>query len=438
MTIEPGSVVVEGLSKRYALYERPWHRLVDWLAEGHSRYRQEVWPLRDLSFRVRRGESVGIIGLNGAGKSTLLKLLAGVLTPSAGRAEVGGSALALLELGAGFHPELSGRENVRNLGRLLDFPKGYAEARMAEILAFADIGAFIDDPVRIYSSGMLIRLAFATYLFFAPDVLIVDEALAVGDIFFQQKCYGAMRERIRRGTTLLFVSHDMGAVRAMCSRAILLKAGSIDFDGSTDAAIGRYIVETGRALEPDAPPTFQAREPALAAEPAAAALLREGSLIAPAPRGDAPSFEIAAVRFVDAAGAACRRVPALGRLAIEALLLVRERVERPNLGFELYDSAGGLVFSTSFLHLGRPLPPLAAGSSAIVRFKLQFAVRPGLYTLAMDSGELAGAPHPNMAFVRDRRNGLGPIEVTAGEGLLPFTGAVRLPCEVTIESVTAG
>lgn len=436
MTIEPGSVVVEGLSKCYALYEQPWHRLVDWLVGSRSHYRQEIWPLRDLSFRVRRGESIGIIGLNGAGKSTLLKLLAGVLTPSAGRAEVGGSVLALLELGAGFHPELSGRENVRNLARLLDFPKGYAEARMADILAFADIGAFVDDPVRIYSSGMMIRLAFATYLFFAPDVLIVDEALAVGDIFFQQKCYGAMRESIRRGTTLLFVSHDLGAVRAMCSRAILLKAGSIDFDGSTDAAIGRYIVDSGRALEPRTTAAVLARECPLVADPAATALIRAGSLIADAPRSEAPAFEIAAVRLVDAAGAACRRVPVLGRLAIEALLLVRERVERPNVGFELYDSAGGLVFSTSFLHLGRPLPMLAAGSSAIVRFSLQFSVRPGVYTLAMDSGELAGAPHPNMAFVRDRRNGLGPIEVTAGAVPLPFTGAVRLPCEVTIESVT--
>ena len=436
MTIEPGSVVVEGLSKRYALYEQPWHRLVDWLAGPRSRYRQEIWPLRDLSFRVRRGESIGIIGLNGAGKTTLLKLLAGVLTPSAGRAEVGGSVLALLELGAGFHPELSGRENVRNLARLLDFPKGYAEARMADILAFADIGAFIDDPVRIYSSGMMIRLAFATYLFFAPDVLIVDEALAVGDIFFQQKCYGAMRESIRRGTTLLFVSHDLGAVRAMCSRAILLKAGSIDFDGSTDAAIGRYIVESGRALEPGTTAAVAERQRPLVADPAAATLIRRGSLIADAPRGEAPAFEIEAVRLVDTAGAACRRVPALGRLAIEALLLVRERVERPNVGFELYDSAGGLVFSTSFLHLGRPLPTLAAGSSAIVRFSLQFSVRPGVYTLAMDSGELAGAPHPNMAFVRDRLNGLGPIEVTAGEAPLPFTGAVRLPCEATVESVT--
>jgi len=435
MTAGPGAVVVEGLSKCYALYEQPWHRLADWLSGGRSRYRQEIWPLREVSFRVRRGESVGIIGLNGAGKTTLLKLLAGVLTPSAGRAEIGGSTLALLELGAGFHPELSGRENVRNLARLLDFPAGYAEARMADILAFAEIGPFIDDPFKIYSSGMMIRLAFATYLFFAPDVLIVDEALAVGDIFFQQKCYGAMRETVGRGTTLLFVSHDMAAVRAMCSRAILLRDGAIDFDGSTDEAIGRYIVETGRTLEPAATARTPAPARVMVADAAAAERLRAHSLIPRGKRLGASSFEIAAVRLVDSSGEDCRRIPALGRLVIEALVVVRERVERPNVGFELYDSAGGLVFSTSFIHLGRPLPPLEAGSSAIVRFTLQFAVRPGHYTLSMNSGELAGTPDPNMAFVRDRHDGLGPIEVTEGEAPLPFTGAVRIPCEVTVDLV---
>ncbi len=384
---------------------------------------------------MARGESVGIIGLNGAGKSTLLKLLAGVLRPSAGRAAVGGSALALLELGAGFHPELSGRENVRNLAALLDFPAGYAEERMADILEFAGIGDFSDSPLKVYSSGMAIRLAFATYLYFSPDVLIVDEALAVGDIFFQQQCYEAMRARVARGTTLLFVSHDMAAVRAMCSRVLVLSGGRLDFDGTTDEAIGRYIVESGRALEPEAPPRPPGAGLQLKAEAGAAARLMAHSLIAGRVPGGEPSFEIAAVRLADAAGEDCLGFAVFDRLVIEALVLARESMLKPNVGFELHDETGALVFSTSFLHLGRPLPPLAAGSSAVLRFELRLAVRPGRYAISILCGELEGTPHANMAFVRDRHDGLGPLEVAARGAALPFTGAVQLACEVTVEAV---
>jgi lipopolysaccharide transport system ATP-binding protein len=435
MMLEVGAVAVETLSKCFPYYEHPWHRLADWLSRGRSRYRQEIWPLRAVSFRVGRGESVGIVGLNGAGKSTLLKLLAGVLAPTAGHAEAGGKVLALLELGAGFNPELSGRANVYNLARLLDFPEGYAQRRIGDIEAFADIGDFIDSPFKTFSSGMMIRLAFATYLFFEPDVLIVDEALAVGDIFFQQKCYGAMREAIGRGTTLLFVSHDMAAVRAMCGRVILLKDGRIDFDGGTDEGIGRYTVETGRALEAAPPARAIVEDAPVLADPQAAARLMAHSLLAGRARAQASSFEIAAVRLLDATGRDCRRFAVLDWLVIEALVLACETQVRPNVGFELYDDAGALIFSTSFLHLERPLRRLPAGSSAILRLKVRLSVRPGIYSVSMDSGELEGAPHANMAFVRDRHDGLGPIEVMAPGRPLPFSGAVQIPCEASAVAI---
>ncbi|WP_165924782.1 ABC transporter ATP-binding protein [Lysobacter sp. N42] len=206
--------------------------------------------LQDVSFTLPRGEALGIIGLNGSGKSTLLQIVAGVLAPSSGHVEVDGRVAALLELGSGFNPELSGRENIYINAAILGLPRARIDAVLEDIIAFADIGDYVDEPVKTYSSGMVVRLAFAVQVHTEPDILIVDEALAVGDAAFQAKAMAKMEEILGRGTTLLFVGHDLNAVKAFCHRAMLLERGRIVTEGLPDEVITEYLLRIHRkALE---------------------------------------------------------------------------------------------------------------------------------------------------------------------------------------------
>ena len=204
-----------------------------------------MWALQDINFEVNRGESMAIIGRNGSGKSTLLEIISQTLTPTTGSAQITGRVAALLELGSGFKPDYTGHENVYLNGLLLGLNRAQIEQRYDDILAFADIGDVLDRPVKTYSSGMLVRLAFAVQVALEPDILIVDEALSVGDYFFQQKCFGRLRKMRENGLTLLFVSHDMGSVRDLCSRAVYLQQGRLQFLGDSKFAIQRYLNETG-------------------------------------------------------------------------------------------------------------------------------------------------------------------------------------------------
>ena len=208
---------------------------------------QDFTALQELSFEVRRGESVGIIGRNGSGKSTLLQIIAGTLRPSTGHVEAYGRIAALLELGSGFNPEYTGRENIYLNASILGLTKAETNEKFDDIAGFADIGQFLDQPVKTYSSGMVLRLAFAVSINVDPDILIVDEALAVGDVFFTQKCFQRLREIIDAGTTFLFVSHSMAAVQNLCERALLLKEGQAIFEGPPEEAASRYyaIVSAG-------------------------------------------------------------------------------------------------------------------------------------------------------------------------------------------------
>jgi lipopolysaccharide transport system ATP-binding protein len=202
---------------------------------------EEIWALKDINLEIKRGEAVAIIGRNGGGKSTLLEILTGTLIPTTGTVKVNGRISALLELGSGFNPEYSGRDNVILNGLLLGLTKDEILDRFSEIEAFAEIGSAIDHPVKTYSSGMMMRLAFAVQVLCDPDILIIDEALSVGDFFFQQKCFNHIRGLCVRGVTLLFVSHDMGTVRDLCSRGIFLNKGYIRFDGGQTEAIRSYL-----------------------------------------------------------------------------------------------------------------------------------------------------------------------------------------------------
>jgi lipopolysaccharide transport system ATP-binding protein len=242
------AISVRNVSKMYPLYADPRDRLKQSLyyalpgfLRGQPRqFYREFWALRDISFEVKKGEALGIIGKNGSGKSTLLQIIAGTLAPTTGEVQVKGRVAALLELGSGFDFEFTGRENVYLNGSILGFGREEMDSLFDEITAFADIGEFMDQPVKLYSSGMFVRLAFAVQACVNPDVLIVDEALAVGDIFFQQKCHARIEKLLDKGTSVILVTHDMGAVQMYCQQALLLDKGQILFKGGSLKAIQMY------------------------------------------------------------------------------------------------------------------------------------------------------------------------------------------------------
>lgn len=228
------------LSKTYKLFKEPVDRLKEALHPFRKKYHTDFHALSDVTFDVYKGETLGIIGKNGAGKSTLLKILTGVLTPSSGTYSVRGRISSLLELGTGFNPELSGIENVFFNGMLLNIPREELEHKLSSILAFADIGEFIEQPVKVYSSGMFARLAFAVAFHVDPDILIVDEALSVGDMAFQKKCFDKFHEIRSKGSTILFVSHDPFQVKGYCQRALYLKNGKVVIFGNSSDVVDAY------------------------------------------------------------------------------------------------------------------------------------------------------------------------------------------------------
>lgn len=234
------AISVEDLTKTYRIFGHPGDRIKQALTLGRMRFHTEFTALQDVSFQVKKGETVGIIGRNGSGKSTLLQLVCGILKPTSGKVEVNGRVSALLELGSGFNPEFTGRENVYFQGALTGLSHVQMQDRFDEIVRFADIGEFIDQPVRTYSSGMFVRLAFAVAVYVEPDILIIDEALAVGDALFQKRCHARIRQMQKNGLTVVLVSHDHELVRNLTSRALLLAEGKPLFWGNTREATYRY------------------------------------------------------------------------------------------------------------------------------------------------------------------------------------------------------
>lgn len=232
---------VKNLSKCYHIYDKPRDRLLQSLFRGKKQFYREFWALNEISFEVGQGETVGIVGRNGSGKSTLLRMIAGTLTPTGGDLMVNGRVAALLELGAGFNPEFTGRENIFMNAAILGFTREEIEQRYQAIAAFADIGDFIEQPVKVYSSGMVMRLAFAVQAHVEPEILIVDEALAVGDVNFQHKCMQRMKQLLECGTTVLFVSHALSDVKRLCQRALWLESGCARFFGEAGLAVEQYL-----------------------------------------------------------------------------------------------------------------------------------------------------------------------------------------------------
>jgi ABC-type polysaccharide/polyol phosphate transport system ATPase subunit len=316
--IHPGEIAVDHASRRFKVYPREARRLKDLVVARGRTKSHDVVALRDVSFDVAPGSAVGLVGRNGSGKTTLLRLLSGIIKPTDGSVAVGGRVGSLLELGAGFHPDLTGRENVFLNGSIHGLKRAYIREQLDEIVAFAGLEEFIDLPVRTYSSGMYMRLGFAIAAHIDADVLLLDEVFAVGDEQFQRKCFGKIFEFKQRGGTIVFVSHDASAVERLCDRAILLRDGRVEFDGPTHDAIVRYR----RLLAGE-------RDP----EERGAGLKEWGS-------GDA---RIAEVAVVGADGESRTQFLAGEPLTLRLRVVAERPLAPPRLSYELRDSSGLLL-----------------------------------------------------------------------------------------------
>ena len=316
--MRPGGIRAERVSRRFRVYARPVRTLKELFVARGRPQGTDVWALRDVSFAVEPGEAVGLIGRNGSGKTTLLRLIAGIIRPTSGHLSVGGRVGSLLELGAGFHPDFTGRENVYLNGSIHGLKRSYIREQMDEIVAFAELERFIDMPVRTYSSGMYMRLGFAIAAHFQADVLLLDEVFAVGDEAFQRKCFAKIFEFKQRGGTILFVSHDAAAVERLCERAVLLREGRVEFDGHTHDAIRQYH----RLLAAEHDP-----------EERRAGLREWGS-------GEARIVE---ATLVGADGEPRRQFLAGEPLSVRLRLVSERPLPPPRISYELRDEAGLLV-----------------------------------------------------------------------------------------------
>jgi lipopolysaccharide transport system ATP-binding protein len=331
---------IEKVSKQYRIYERPGDRLKESLTRGLLRRHKEFWALRDVDFEIESGTTVGIVGPNGCGKSTLLQIISGTLAPTHGDVWHEGRIAALLELGAGFDPEFTGVENVYMNASLLGLSRRETDALFPAIERFAEIGPFLYQPVKTYSSGMYVRLAFAIAASVEPDILIIDEALAVGDAVFQHRCLRRINELHERGATVLFVSHDAAAVRALCSRAILLKAGGVIADGKPTDVLNLYqkiIMEREQAYEAEAG--------ALRSEPTAA----DASLapVSYAYRHGDRSAEIIGAELTDPTHARVEIVESGEPLTLRVLASFHHDVDDPVSGFLIRNSHGIHAYGTN-------------------------------------------------------------------------------------------
>ena len=406
------AISVEGVAKCYQIYARPQDRLRQavlprvrkHLGFAPKQYFSEFWALRDVGFRIDRGETVAIIGKNGSGKSTLLQVICGTLTPTAGEVRVNGRIAALLELGSGFNPEFTGRENVYLNGSVLGLTRAQVDERFEAITAFADIGEFIDQPVKTYSSGMYVRLAFAVIANVDADVLVVDEALAVGDVFFAQKCMRFLRQFQEAGGTLVFVSHSSAAVVNLCRRAIWLERGRVVMDGPAKEVSEAYHAKSygmevaARAADDDAGHEDVAGEEITDASTMKVFRFNRGA----AAFGDGRA-RIQSVSLLGADGRPVTRVEGGEPVRLRVEALASDEIASPVVGFLFKDALGQHLFGTNTYLQGRgPRPPVAAGQRLRAEFGFRMPWLPvGKYSIDLALADGTHAEHVQNDWVFD-------------------------------------
>ena len=417
------------VSKSYAAYSRPSDRLRELAFPRRRRASAEFWALREVSFECSAGETLCIIGANGSGKSTSLQLAARILRPTAGAVEVEGRVAALLDLGAGFHPEFSGRENARLSAALHGLSNREIRAQLPAIEEFAEIGDFIERPVKTYSSGMLVRLAFAVAISVTPDVLLVDEALAVGDYYFRQRCLRRVHELRRRGVTILFVSHSMADVQALGTRALWLDQGRVADHGDPSAVARRYLA---RMNERD-----RAGQDAAGGEPPPANPADDSAPVQGVPNADrrfgTGRAEVSGITVLDAAGRPARALVPGQTATVRISARARDHVASPNIGFMMRNHLGIDFAGTNTAREGHVLDPMQPGETRTVDFHVRF---PELY-----AGSFSFAPAIADGDLREYEicdwidNALAiPME----EGLGEVYGYMHLPCSVEVRGLPEG
>ncbi len=422
------AVEFQGVSKSYAIYDAPGDRLKELLSFQRLKRHQDFWALHDVSFQVKRGETFCIVGENGSGKSTLLQMVAGILSPSSGAVDVRGRVSALLELGAGFNPEFSGRDNVYLNGSILGLSTRQIDERYEDITAFAEIGEFIDQPVKTYSSGMVVRLAFAVAINVDPEILLVDEALAVGDIYFRQRCMRKVHELRQRGVTILFVSHAVSDVKAIGDRVLWLDHGRMVECGEPDRVISKYL-----AAMTQKDSNYLLLKSAGAPKP-----LRAGPTLAPEIVETIPNIDhrfgdaraqVIGIAVMDEQGRSLHLLEPSSRIVVRISIRAKEYVALPIVGFMLRNQLGMDFSGTNTSREGFELPPLQAGDITTVDFYLEL---PELYPAsfsfspAIADGTLAGY---QMCDWIDNA-----ITLQMGRSEAQIYGYLHLPCRVEVNA----
>jgi lipopolysaccharide transport system ATP-binding protein len=358
-----GSIYISNLGKAYKQYPTRWSRLAEWALPSSKPRHQLKWVLQDINFHVEPGEAVGIIGINGAGKSTLLKLITGTAQPTTGQVSISGRVAALLELGMGFHPDFTGRQNALMAGQLIGLRSDEVMALMPQIEEFAEIGEYIDQPARVYSSGMQMRLAFSVATAKRPDLLIVDEALSVGDAYFQHKSFERIREFSKAGTTLLIVSHDKSAIQSVCNRAILLDAGRLAKEGDPEEIMDFY-----NAMIAD-------RENSTVRQYTS----KQGKVQTVSGTGEATVSDIA---LLDEKGNRVETVDVGSALTLTVSVRASADIPRLVLGYMIKDRLGQPMFGTNTALKNLIEPDVKSGEEIVYRFRFPMHLGPGTYSIA--------------------------------------------------------
>ncbi len=405
-----GTVSALNLGKKYKRYSGPWRRLGEWLTAGRHRAHEEHWALRHLTFEVAGGETVGIVGQNGAGKSTLLKLIVGTTQPSEGSFQVEGRATALLELGMGFHPDFSGRQNTLMTLRMGGFSEEEGLEILPEVTDFSELGDFMEQPLRTYSSGMQVRLGFAIATARRPDLLIVDEALSVGDAYFQHKCIRRIRDFKELGTTMLFVSHDPIAVKTLCDRALLLDQGQLIQEGSAEAVLDYYNAMIAER-EKHAKVVKQEEQDART-------------------RTESGSGEVRIVRvsMADSRGVETTSFTTGERALVSCELEFRDELADYSVGVLLRDRLGNEVFGINTTYLGLDSIPGMPGDRVLARFEVELHLGYGHYAISVAAHSPDGHVDANYHWLDNALTFQvlpGDSARFAGVAALPASGSFR-------------
>ena len=374
------AITVTDVSKVYKLYDRPIDRLKESLNPFHKEYHKKFYALNNLSFQVKKGETVGIIGTNGSGKSTILKIITGVLSPTTGKVKVDGVISALLELGAGFNSDYTGIENIYMNGTMMGFSRKQMEANLPDILEFADIGDFVYQPVKTYSSGMFVRLAFALAINVEPEILIVDEALSVGDVFFQSKCYRRMEEIRKNGTTILMVTHDMGSIIKYCDKVVLLNKGNFIAQGQPGPMVDLYKKILANQMDSLQKELNQDENPVVEEQK----LMKESLTINTnrTEYGDGKA-QIYDLGLFDQRGNLTNLLLKGEEFTIKEKIRFAAEIAMPIFTYTIKDKKGTELSGTNTMFEGTDIKPVNAGDEYEVSFTQKMTLQGGEYLLSM-------------------------------------------------------